>query len=373
MILSWAQRSNPGECYQTINQDWGYAVRLKPDQRLAILLHDGIRGIQGKTGLALLRYSESPIVAAIDQQCAGESLPALTGIAREVPIVATLTQALAYAPDVLAIGIAPSGGVLPDDWQQEIKQAVTAGLSIINGLHTPLSTVPELRDSLQSGQWIWDVRQEPLNLTIGSGKARSLACQRVLTVGTDMGVGKMSTSLELNSAALRRGLRSKFLATGQAGLMIAGDGVPLDAVRVDFAAGAVEQLVMRFGNDYDVLHIEGQGSLLHPGSTATLPLIRGTQPTQMILVHRAGQTHIRNHPHVLIPPLAQVIKLYETVAAAGGAFEPVKVVAIALNTAHLDIQSAQQEIAQIQAETRLPCTDPVRFGTETLLNSVMDS
>jgi hypothetical protein len=35
--------------------------------------------------------------------------------------------------------------------------------------------------------------------------------------------------------------------------MLEGDGVPLDAVRVDFAAGAVEQMVMRFGKNYDIL------------------------------------------------------------------------------------------------------------------------
>ncbi len=86
-------------------------MRLKADQRVAILLHDGIRGTQGKTGLALLRYSEAPIVAVIDRQCAGESLSALTGIPRDVPIVATVAQALTYTPDVLAIGIAPAGGV----------------------------------------------------------------------------------------------------------------------------------------------------------------------------------------------------------------------------------------------------------------------
>ncbi len=347
-------------------------MRLKADQRVAILLHDGIKGTQGKTGLALLRYSEAPIVVVIDRQCAGDSLPALTGIARDVPIIATVAEALTYAPDVLAIGIAPAGGVLPDEWQQEIKQAVVAGLSIINGLHTPLATIPELRNSLREQQFIWDVRREPSNLTIGSGKARSLPCQRVLTVGTDMGVGKMSTSLELNFLAQQQ-IRSKFLATGQAGIMIAGDGVPLDGVRVDFAAGAVEQLIMRYGNDYDLLHIEGQGSLLHPGSTATLPLIRGSQPTHLILVHRAGQTHIRNHPHVPIPPLTQVIQLYETVAAAGGAFAPVRVVAIALNTAHMDTQAAQSAIAQTQLETGLPCSDPVRFGAELLLDSVMDN
>ncbi len=346
-------------------------MRLEVKQRLAILLHEGIQGAHGKTGLALLRYSESPIVAVIDRQCAGESLPLLTGIAREVPIVATVAGALPYAPDVLAIGIAPSGGVLPDEWWQEIKQAVAGGMSIMNGLHTPMATVPELRALLKEGQWIWDVRQEPSNLIVASGRARSLSCRRVLTVGTDMGVGKMSTSLELNWAAQRRGLRSKFLATGQAGLMLAGDGVPLDAVRVDFAAGAVEQVVMRFGNNFDILQIEGQGSLLHPASTATLPLLRGTQPTQLVLVHRAGQTHIRNHPHVAIPPLSEVVRLYESLAGGAGAFAPVAVVAIALNTAHLDARSAQVAIEQTQAETGLPCTDPVRFGAQTLLNAVM--
>ena len=344
---------------------------LQPDRRVAILLHDGIKGAHGKTGVALLRYSEATIVAVIDRECAGKSLPKLTGINRDVPIVATVEKALAYKPDVLVIGIAPSGGVLPDEWWQEIKQATASGLSIVNGLHTPMASIPELRDSLREGQWIWDVRQEPPNLPIASARARSLACRRVLTVGTDMGVGKMSTSLELNKAAQKRGLRSKFLATGQAGLMIAGDGVPLDAVRVDFAAGAVEQIVMRYGSDRDILHIEGQGSLLHPGSTATLPLIRGSQATHLILVHRPGQTHIRNHPQVEIPPLPEVIQLYETVARAGGAFADVKVAAIALNTFHLNVSEAQQAIEQVQAETKLPCTDVVRFGADVILDTIM--
>jgi len=347
-------------------------VQLTANQRLAILLHGGIRGTYGKTGLSLLRYSETPIVAVIDGQCAGESLPLLTGIAREIPVVATVEAALAYAPDVLAIGIAPSGGALPEQCWQEVKQAVAAGLSVVNGLHTPMATLPEFRD-LRAGQWIWDVRQEPPNLPIASAQARSLPCRRVLTVDTDMGVGKMSTSLELNWAGQRRGLRSKFLATGQAGLMLAGDGVALDAVRVDFAAGAVEQMVMSFGNNYDILQIEGQGSLLHPGSTATLPLLRGSQPTQLILVHRARQTHVRNHPHVPIPPLGEVIRLYETVAGAAGALAPVSVVAIALNTAHLDASDAELAIEQTKAETGLPGTDPVRFGAEVLLDAVMQN
>jgi len=346
---------------------------LKAEHRVAILLHEGIKGIYGKTGLTLLRYSEASIVAVIDYQCAGESLQELTGIGRDVPIVASVQEAIAYHPDVLTIGIAPSGGALPDAWWQEVRSAVASGLSVVNGLHTPMASNPELKDLLKEGQWIWDVRQEPVGLSVGSGKARSLSCRRVLTVGTDMAIGKMSTSLELQKASKQRGLRSKFLATGQAGLMIAGDGVPLDAVRVDFASGAVEEIVMRYGHAHDILYIEGQGSLLHPGSTATLPLIRGSQATHLILVHRAGQTHVRNCPDVQIPPLPEVVRLYEAVAAAGGAFATVKVVAIALNTHHLDQVVAQQVIEQTKAETGLPCTDPVRFGADALLDAVIDS
>jgi uncharacterized NAD-dependent epimerase/dehydratase family protein len=344
---------------------------LTDTDRIVVLLHQGIRGTQGKTGLALIRYRPEMIAAVIDADCVGESLRSLTNIPCDAPIVASVSDALTYQPNVLAIGIAPSGGMLPDAWFAELKIAIAAGMSIMNGLHTQLSAIAELQNLLQPGQWIWDIRQEPSGLKVGSGAARSLPCLRVLTVGTDMGVGKMATSLELHRAAQKRGLRSRFLGTGQAGIMIAGDGIPLDAIRVDFASGAVEQLVMHHGNQAEILHIEGQGSLMSPASTATLPLIRGSQPTHLILVHRAGQTHIRSFPDFPIPSLTKVVHVYETVAAAGGSFAPTKVAGIALNTAHLNEEAAREAIAQTQQQTGLPCTDPIRYGADKLLNAVL--
>ena len=344
---------------------------IQAGDRVVILLHEGLRGVQGKTGLTMLRYSTANIVAVIDRECAGQSLSALTGIPRDVPIVANLAAALAYQPQILAIGIAVLGGALPSDWASEVQQAAEQGLCIVNGLHTRLNEDPALTGVLQPGQWIWDVRQEPANLPTGSGQARSLPCQRILTVGTDMAIGKMSTSLELHKLALERGLRSRFIGTGQAGIMISGDGIPLDAIRVDFAAGAVEQQVMKYGPSHDVLFVEGQGSLCHPASTATLPLLRGSQPTQMILVHRAGQTQVRRVPEITIPPLPQVIALYEALATSGGCFAAAPVVAIALNTAHLDEAAAQRAIAQVTADTGLPCTDPIRLGAAPLLEAIL--
>jgi uncharacterized NAD-dependent epimerase/dehydratase family protein len=344
---------------------------LTDTDRLAVLLRGGIRGTQGKTGLALIRYRPETIAVVIDSDCAGESLRSLTQIPCDAPIVSSVSDAIGYQPTVLAIGIAPSGGILPDSWFAELKAAIAAGMSIMNGLHTRMSAISELQTLLQPGQWIWDIRQEPPGLKVGSGAARSLSCLRVLTVGTDMGVGKMATSLELHRASQKRGMRSRFLGTGQAGIMIAGDGIPLDAIRVDFASGAVEQLVMRHSNQAEILHIEGQGSLMNPASTATLPLMRGSQATHLILVHRAGQTHLRTFPDFLIPPLKAVIEVYETVAAAGGSFAPTKVAGIALNTAHLNEAAAREAIAQTQQQTGLPCTDPVRDGADELLNAIV--
>ncbi len=346
-------------------------MRIEPGDRVVILLHEGLQGIQGKTGLTMLRYSQANIVAVIDRAGAGQDLHALTGIDRAVPIVADMTAAIAYAPTILAIGLAILGGALPPDWYQDIQQAIKSGLSVVNGLHTQLNVDPNLTAGLQPGQWIWDVRQEPPNLPVGTGQARSLLCKRVLTIGTDMAIGKMSTSLELHHLGLKRGLRSQFIGTGQAGIMISGMGIPLDAIRVDFAAGAVEQQVMQHGPQADILHIEGQGSLCHPASTATLPLLRGSQPTHLILVHRAGQTHVRRTPDISIPPLSQVIQVYEALAAMGGAFAPARVVAIALNTAHLSEAEAKAAIAQVTATTGLPCTDPIRLGAAPLLNAIL--
>lgn len=343
---------------------------LTPEDRIVIFMHGGLKGAKGKTGVSLLRYSQNPIVGVIDETAEGESIAALTGVDREVPIVSSVEAALPLKPTVLAIGLAPSGGQLPDPWYEEVKRAVKAGLSVMNGLHTQMNEDPEVAGSIQPGRWVWDMRKEPKGLTVGGGRARLLTCDRVLTVGTDMAIGKMSTSIELNRAAKAKGLRSKLIATGQTGLMLGEDGIPLDAVRVDYASGAVEQCLTCYGDDHDIIFVEGQGSLLNPASTATLPLIRGSQPTHLILVHKAGLTHIQHFPEFEIPTISEVVKLYESVAAAAGTFAPTKVVGVALNTFGLDERGAMGAIAAITKETGLLCTDVVRFGGDPLLAQI---
>ena len=362
---------------------------LKAEAPIVLLLHDGLDNLSGKTGLAMLRYRPGPILAVIDPAHAGADLETVTGIARPVPVLASMQAALPLRPasgppPVAVVGLAPSGGRLPPALRADLLVALAAGWSAASGLHTRLGDDPELAASCRDGAWIWDLRQEPADLQVASGRAASLPCRRLLAVGTDMAVGKMSACLELLAAARRRGLEARFIGTGQAGLLISGQGVPLDAVRVDYAAGAVQQAVLAAAAPTDSagprdgvgpagpdtwLLVEGQGSICHPGSTATLPLIRGSQPTDLLLVHRAGQISIRNHAEVAMPPLREVIDAVERLAALGrpaGAAPPPRVRAIALNTAHLDEEAARQALAATAASTGLPCSDPVRQGGEGL-------
>ncbi|MEB3352333.1 MAG: DUF1611 domain-containing protein [Cyanobacteriota bacterium] len=355
---------------------------LRPDDPVVLLLHHGLRDLSGKTGLTLLRYRHGPVVAVIDPAAAGGDLEALTGIRRQVPILASMDQALALLPAarpaVAVVGLAPSGGLLPEALRADLKLALAAGLSLASGLHSQLGEDPELAALVRPGRWIWDLRREPQGLVVGAARAAGLPGRRLLAVGSDMSVGKMSACLELLAAARRRDLDARFVGTGQAGILISGTGVALDAVRVDYAAGAVEQAVLAAGEGATAatwLLVEGQGSFAHPGSTATLPLLRGSQPTDLLMVHRAGQRTIRNQPHVAVPPLAELIAAVEAMAALGRPAEPVlpapKVRAIALNTGGLETAAAATALRRTADATGLPCADPVRDGGDGLLAALL--
>jgi uncharacterized NAD-dependent epimerase/dehydratase family protein len=355
---------------------------LPADAPVVLLQHHGLNNLRGKTGLALLRYRRGPIPVVVDPAHAGGDLAAITGLPRSAAVVASLRDALPLlaAPEqaVAVVGLAPAGGALPVEMRDDLRMALDAGLSLASGLHTPLGLDPDLAARVKPGSWIWDLRQEPRGLTVGTAQAAQLPGHRLLAVGTDMSVGKMSACLELQAAALQRGLDARFVATGQAGILISGSGVPLDAIRVDYAAGGVEQAVVSAAAGAAVrtlLLVEGQGSLCHPGSTATLPLLRGSQPTALLLVHRAGQETIRNAPHIPIPPLGELIAAVEALAALGRPVPPgtppPAVAAIALNTAHLGEEDAHRALEEIRDQTGLPCDDPVRRGGHGLLDALL--
>jgi uncharacterized NAD-dependent epimerase/dehydratase family protein len=318
----------------------------------------------GKMAYGLLRYSKNPIVAVIDSRATVCDMADYGRVERRCPIVADLKSAIDLGAEVLVLGIAPPGGRIPADWFAEIDEAVSAGLCVVNGLHDRLATrYPELR----AGQWIWDLRQEPPGLGTGMGLAAKLTVPRLLMIGTDMAIGKMTAGLEIMRAGEALGRRVGFVATGQIGISITGRGIPLDAVRVDYASSAVEREVLDVAEGKDLVIIEGQGSLLHPGSTATLPLMRGAMPTDLVLCHRAGQRFLKRLPDVAIPPLKEFVALYQELATVCGTFPRPVMRGIALNCAHLSADEAARACAELEDETGWPVVDPVRGDAGRLL------
>ena len=338
---------------------------LKSDQKVAIFMQGYLHSDFGKMGLGVLRYLTNPIVGVIDSEHAGSNINLEYDLDRDVPICATLNEVIEKGAEVLILGIAPSGGEIPQNWMPVIKLAILKGLSIVNGLHENLNY--QFNKNIQNNvnQWIWDVRIPKFISDVATAKANDLANKRVLMIGTDMAVGKMTAGLEIYHWAKQRKIGAGFIATGQIGITIMGKGVPLDALKVDHACGAIEQLVLD-QKDNDLLIIEGQGSLLHPGSTATLSLMRGSCPTHMILCHRADKTTLRNPESIQIPNLKEFIQLNEAIASVCGTYGHPKVIGIALNTAKLSLEEARESIRKVEKETGLPVTDVIRFGVEKI-------
>jgi uncharacterized NAD-dependent epimerase/dehydratase family protein len=344
---------------------------LDPSIPLAIYLQDSLGLDFGKMGYGILRYSPNPVVCVIDSNHAGKMVCDVVDSPRNVPVVATLAEAIQMGSKAVVLGTAPSGGIIPDSWRPIITRTIEQGLSLINGLHEPLA--PQFPD-LKPGQFVWDIRQEPKNLTPGNGAARFLTNRRILTVGTDMAVGKMTTSLEIQKSAVAAGIDAAFLATGQIGISLSGAGVPLDAVRVDYASGAIEKEILKY-QDRPWVIIEGQGSLVHPGSTATLPLLRGSMPTDLILCVRAGQTHLTRSMEVPIPmpPLPSLIRLYEDLATVSGNFPAAKVRGISVNSGHMSEEEAKIHIDEISEITGLPTCDAIRSSAGLLVEALIQA
>jgi len=341
---------------------------LKPTQPIAIYMEGFLDDRHGKMGHAVLRHSPNPVTCVIDSRFAGRDVREIVPVPRSCPVVASVAEAAAARPrpEALLLGIAPSGGRVPPEWLRDLDEAVRLGMSIVNGLHDLLAgRYPHL----PAGQWVWDIRREPDGIGVGTGAARGLGNRRVAVLGTDMATGKMTAALELHRAAERRGLRSRFLATGQVGIVISGSGLALDAVRIDYAVGAVEKMVLDAA-DADVVFLEGQGSILHPGSSATLPLIRGLCPTHLLLCHRAGNP-TAGQDWAKIPPLSRVVRLYEDIAECCGMHPRPRTIGVALNTVGLSEAEARQHVARAGAETGLPATDVVRFGCENLMDVLL--
>lgn len=279
----------------------------------------------------------------------------------------TIAEAVEAGVKTLVIGVANRGGIISESWKSVLKEALEAGLDLASGLHNLLRDEPELVAlAEQRGRTLHDVRVPTIKYPIANGEKRK--GRRCLAVGTDCSVGKMYTALAMERAMSNAGRKATFRATGQTGILITGDGVPLDAVIADFMAGSIEWL----SPDNDADHwdlIEGQGSLFHPSySGVTLALIHGGQPDALVLCHEPTREHMRGLPGYSLPSLEE---LRETALTMARIVNPAcEVVGVSVNTAALADEEARKLLDEIEAKMGLPTVDPYRHGAERLAEAL---
>lgn len=315
--------------------------------------HDPI-AIKTSRGLATFRRED----------CLGEyrhdDCPLTLGLPRM-----TFEEAAAAGARTLVLGVASAGGRLGPQLVEDAAAALRAGLNVAAGLHERLSSHPVLVElAEQRGLALIDARDTPDDLKVGTGYER--AGRRLLTVGTDCSVGKMYATLALTTALRDRGVRADFRATGQTGIMIAGEGVPVDAVVADFISGAIEKLAPARDDDgWDL--IEGQGSLFHPSfAGVSMGLLHGAQPTALVLCHEPGRAHMRGLPGRALPELAECLE--RNLVTARLTSPAVRAVGICLNTSHMSEHDAARVCAATEDLLGLPCADPMTVGVGTIID-----
>lgn len=301
------------------------------------------------------------------ERCVGQVRTSADGISLGLADL-TMAEGVAAGARTLVVGVANAGGIMAERTVADVLAALDAGLDVASGLHQRLSDQPAIRDRAAAlGRRLWDVREPSRDLKVGTGAPR--AGKRLLTVGTDCSVGKMYTTLAIERELRARGIACDFRATGQTGILIAGSGMPIDAVVSDFISGAVEQLSpARDDGGWDL--IEGQGSLFHPSyAGVSLGLLHGAQPDALVLCHEYGRETMRHMKHHRVPALAECLQ--RNLEAARLTNPDVIAIGVSINTSGLDDQAARDACTEVEVALDLPCGDPVRHGVSGIVDRLL--
>ncbi|MCP4864038.1 MAG: DUF1611 domain-containing protein [Alteromonas sp.] len=300
------------------------------------------------------------------EMCVGEySLPGCS-VTTGLPAM-TIEEGAEQGAKAFVLGFANSGGVLDPSLVASIITALEAGMDIINGLHDKLADIPEIAEKAQAlGRRLIDIRHPTTKFKTGTGVKRP--GKRLLTVGTDCSVGKMYTTLSLARGMQSQGMKATFRATGQSGILVAGEGVAVDCVVSDFISGSVEALCPANDDDHWDL-IEGQGSLYHPAfAGVSLGLLHGSQPDALVICHALNRDHMRALPGRPLPSLEQVIEMNLTAARVTN--PEVKVIGVSVNTSSVSEDEALAYCNSVTEQLGLPCVDPIRHGVGALVETL---
>lgn len=332
--------------------------KVKLKRPYLIMVGGDLDPAYAKTGMGIVQWRPERVAGQL-------RIPACT-LDLGVPDM-SISEAAQAGVGSLIIGMAPVGGVIPENWWGVIEEAARAGLDIVCGLHVRLVDNPRLVAAADaSGARLVDVRVPPAGLPVATGVKRS--GRRILMVGTDCAVGKKYSALALDRAMREAGFNSTFRATGQTGIMIAGEGIPIDAVVADFISGAAELVSPdNEENHWDV--IEGQGSLFHPGySGVSLGLLHGSQADAFVVCHDPMRTAIAGWEHYPLPTITECIEQH---VLMGRRTNPdIGCVGVSINTSKMPAASRNRYLADLSDETGLPCVDPLIQGCGAIVEHI---
>jgi uncharacterized NAD-dependent epimerase/dehydratase family protein len=340
-------------------------------RRILSLAEGRFSPLKSKTANAALVYCPGETVAIIDSTKIEKTAQDVLGYGGNIPVIGSVEEGLKLQPTHLLIGIAPSGGRLPEVWRDWIKTSLKNKIHILSGLHTILSDDEEfLKLALDNNVTITDWRKVPHEYEVVSkGNYRTRKAKTILTVGADCNIGKMTTMLQVYNEFLKRGLKGDFIGTGQTGIMISGKGIAVDAIISDYIAGSIEKCIDASNAEgYNYIFVEGQGALTHQGySGVTFGLMHGTMPDAMIMCVQPTRTH--DDYGLPIPDIKKLITLHENVIEF---FHPTKVVGIGINSIGLTDEQSNDEAKKLEDETGLPAIDTFRFGGSKLTDALVN-
>ena len=337
------------------------------NKKIAILCHGAFNYIKNKTGNMLIRYRPDEVIAVIDRSKVGKTSDSELGYGGDIPVIENFNASKQYQPDTLVIGNASQGGFISPEYRQEVIQAIEYGCDIISGMHQFLNDDKQLFELAEKhGVSLTDLRRPPKPPRFSKGTWQTREIPVLLIVGTDCDTGKMTTGWENTQRLKAQGCEARFIGTGQTGILLSGNGVPVDAVVADFMAGEIEHEIDNASDGADIIIVEGQGSITNQYyAGVTLGLMHGAMPDYMLMTHDpAREEDVTDYP---ISTVGEVMQLHLDLMKN---FKKSKFIGINLLTVALSKTEAMAKINESEEKYNMATTDLVRFGNLGLIDAI---
>jgi len=334
----------------------------------------------GKTAAGLVRHSlRFKIVGIVDSTQAGKDAgEVLDGVKKDIPIFASVKDALSRLdsrPDVLIIGVATVGGMLPKHFRPIIKEAIRNKIDIISGLHEWLEQDHELASLARRHKVrITDIRKEPPldKMHHYRNLASKMKAVRIPILGTDAASGKRTTGIILTKELNKRGINTSFVATGQTGLLQGSRfGIPLDAIRGDYVVGELENAIdIAYRTEHpQVIIIEGQGALSHEAYvTGSRTIVSASSPNAVVLQHAPARRWRSYHTDELHLPNGTIEREMELIKVCAGC----DVIGITINHTDMTRKEVERKIAEYERKYNLPACDALVDGTGKIADAIIE-